>query len=906
MKHGRSSRDDEVSAAEKVGLALHGVGPSQGSWLVRWLQALARLELRKTSAFLWFGLATSALGLMLCTRLELRTRFEDLLPEQSPSVTELRRLMRETARGGQVFVLLDGADRATLRRAADALAPALRDIGSPWVSGAESGVHAARGFLLPRAALFATTSELERIESALRERIAWEVGEALGMNLDDPPPALDLERMLAGSLAPPTLAALEQRFPDGYYEDPSGPANVVVVKTMVSGDDLEQARTAFALVQERVAAVLPAAHTGIRVRFAGDLVTSLAEYGAAQKDLLDVGALGLCLVLAVVVLYFMRWRVLLLMALSIAAGLSWTFGLTALLLGHINLASGSLISLVTGSSINHGIIFMARYYEERSTGRDPEQSVVVAHATTGSATLTAALAGAAAYGCLAVGDFPLLDHFALVGALGMFLCWLSTLLLLGPGLLWLERWRPSRDRGAPWLARFRVHYERPFVYLVSRHARPIALAGGALALAGLIASANYARSWPTESDMRRLQNDLGESNELYAASKRCAEILGAAIESSMVVLADRPEQVPALKQALEAKRDAAASHEKPFEAVHTVFDFVPDDQPRKLALLSTIRAHLQRLERHLDGDRRQRIASLLPPADLAPFGVADLPAEVADPFTDRHGVRGRLALIEPAAGHSDSDLTYLVRWANAFRETQLPSGEVVHGSGRAVVFADMLQAVQTATPRTLALSLCMTTLVVAILFAGWGSRDSPKTAGWGSRDSPKTAGWGSRDSPKTAGWGSRESRDGSRGVRGTLLVFAALFTGLVWLGLMMSATGVRLNFMNFIALPVTFGIAVDYPVNFLTRLRSDPNRDVLAALRGTGGAIILCSLTTVLGYTALLASVNQAIRSLGFLCVLGELACVTAATLLLPAVLIWHQRTRTVRESRRAPVPSSG
>lgn len=65
--------------------------------------------------------------------------------------------------------------------------------------------------------------------------------------------------------------------------------------------------------------------------------------------------------------------------------------------------------------------------------------------------------------------------------------------------------------------------------------------------------------------------------------------------------------------------------------------------------------------------------------------------------------------------------------------------------------------------------------------------------------------------------------------------------------------------------------------------------------RGTGGAIILCSLTTLLGYTALLASVNQAIRSLGLLCMLGELACVTASTLLLPALLIWHQRSRGAR-----------
>jgi predicted RND superfamily exporter protein len=866
MEHGRRAGDEQV--------AVRATGPLPAPRLTLLIEELARLQMRRPSAFLWFGLAVSLIGLLLCTRLTLRTRFEDLLPERSPSVIELGRLMRETERGGQIFVLLEGASRTRLRESADALAALLRDIGPPAVSAAESGVHEARRFLLPRAGLFAGVAELERIDGVLRDRIAWEVGEALGMNLDDPPPRLDLDEMLTSALAPPSLGGLARRFPDGYYEDGSDPANVVVVKTSVPGGDLEQARSVLGRVQQRVAEVLSAPeHSGVRARFAGDLVTGLAEYGAAQQDLLDVGALGLCLVLGVVLLYFMRVRVLLLMALAIAAGLSWTFGCTALWFGHINLASGSLISLVTGSSINHGIIFMARYFEERTTGLDPERSVQVAHAQTAPATLTAALAGAAAYGCLAAGDFPLLDHFALVGALGMFLCWLSTLLLLGPALLYLERWWPiTGDGGAGALQRFRLgrrlrlrhgfrlRYEQPFAFLVSRFARPIALGGGALAVVGLCASVQYARAWPTEHDMRRLQNDLGESSELYAASKRCASILGAAIESSMVVLADRPDQVPALKSALELKRDATASDEKPFEAVHTLFDFVPAEQPRKLSLLSSIRSRLLHLKAHATEEQWQRVESLLPAADLVPFGVDDLPAEVAAPFTDRNGVRGRIALIEPAAGQSDSDLRYLVRWANSFRETHLPNGEVVHGSGRAVVFADMLQAVQSSTPRTLSLSLCMTTLVVAVLF---------------------------------------------RGLRGTLLVFAALFTGLVWLGLMMSAGGVRLNFMNFIALPVTFGIAVDYPVNFLTRLHSDPRRDVLRALRGTGGAIILCSLTTLLGYTALLASVNQAIRSLGLLCVLGELACVTAATLLLPAVLVWRKRSRGLQESRRDPLPAS-
>jgi hypothetical protein len=321
----------------------------------------------------------------------------------------------------------------------------------------------------------------------------------------------------------------------------------------------------------------------------------------------------------------------------------------------------------------------------------------------------------------------------------------------------------------------------------------------------------------------------------------------------MLVLADRPEQVPELVRALEARRDEARSRERPFEAVHSLQRLVPDEQPRKLALLASIRATLLRGRPYLDAERWREIEPLLPPAELAPIGLDTLPAAVAAPFTDRHGVRGRIVLIEPAAGQSDSDLTYLMRWANAFRETRLSSGEVVYGSGRAVVFADMLRAVEVAMPRTLALGLSTTTLVLALFF---------------------------------------------RGARGTWVAFTALLAGLGWLGGMMSLAGVKLNFMNFIALPVTFGIAVDYPVNFLARLRSEPDGDVLRALGGTGGAILSCSATTLLGYGALLVSDNQAIRSLGLLCVMGELACVTAATLVLPAILLSLQRWRAGTRAR--------
>jgi predicted RND superfamily exporter protein len=73
-------------------------------------------------------------------------------------------------------------------------------------------------------------------------------------------------------------------------------------------------------------------------------------------------------------------------------------------------------------------------------------------------------------------------------------------------------------------------------------------------------------------------------------------------------------------------------------------------------------------------------------------------------------------------------------------------------------------------------------------------------------------------------------------------------------------------------------------------------------LRRTGGAVILCSLTTLLGYLALVRSVNFGVRSLGVAAVLGEVSCLLAAVLVLPAALVWWRSRHSDAEAQ----PSAG
>jgi predicted RND superfamily exporter protein len=134
-------------------------------------------------------------------------------------------------------------------------------------------------------------------------------------------------------------------------------------------------------------------------------------------------------------------------------------------------------------------------------------------------------------------------------------------------------------------------------------------------------------------------------------------------------------------------------------------------------------------------------------------------------------------------------------------------------------------------------------------------------------------------------------------VRATLLVGGALLLGVATMTAGSLLAGIKINFFNFVALPTTFGIGVDYLVNVyarydLERARARPADPALAGpgpvervLWTTGGAVVLCSATTIIGYATLLIADNRALVSFGAFAAIGEITCLAAALVVLPACL---------------------
>ncbi|MFO0663597.1 MAG: MMPL family transporter [Polyangiaceae bacterium] len=829
------------------------------------IDALAKRQAESPWLLIFLVALLSGLGLYFTTRLELRTRYDQLLPDSQPSVIELRRVTENTNTSQSIVVMLEGNDTALLRKFGDALVPEVKALGPSVVSHAEDGIHEARNYLQPRSGLFAKRADLEKFHDDLEARWDWEVGKAQDTNLDDDaaePPKIDAE--MARKRFGLGDKDKKERFPDGYYQTPEGNALVVMIGTPIQAGDLAGSE----VVRDKVEAVVSKVHArpefaSVKVGYAGDLITSLAEYGTIKRDLFEVGLTGIAMVLCVVLLYFMRARALVVMAITILCGLCWTFGLTQVAIGHVNVATGFLFSIVAGNGINVGVLYLARYYEERRAGANAAEAILTTHRATWQSTLVAAVVAAAAYMSLSVTDFRAFKHFAFIGASGMICCWLVTLLLL-PALLVVfdaKTVHVAANENMGLFARLRrsgISYGRAFSYLVPKAPRLILGLGVLIAIAGAALSVRYAKSDPMEYDLRKVQNARSETGDMYRISDLSVKILGE-YKSAMVVLCKTPEQAQMLEESLQVRWNAAPEGQKPFEGVHALMDFVPKEQAEKLPTLVAIRDRLIRAhEKNMISEKDwKELEPILPTDKVVPFTAKDLPEDLARSFTDKSGTRGTLVLIQPTVGQDDEDLRYLIRYADSFRETILPNGDLVRGSGRAVVFADILKAVTSDIPKAVSLSLVMTFLTVFLAF-----RRGPQS----------------------------------------LSVLAALFVGLAGVAIYMQVTHIKINFLNFAALPITFAIGVDYAVNLMQRYHADGgSRRILSALETTGGAVVLCSLTTILGYLALVRSHNQAIGSLGRLAVMGEISCLLAAVLVLPAG--WYLLEQRADRNRKDKAP---
>jgi predicted RND superfamily exporter protein len=804
---------------------------------------------------LLFGLWIAAIIPTL--RLELHTDMAELLPDEHPAVVALRRLAGRQKSSTNLALLFESPDPAANLRFAAATKPALEKLvpqvfsdieWSPdrsvpdyttrwkWLYVDKEDLDAAEQLLDRIAAsrssplMIDLEGDAEEELKKLRARLDEKIPSAANTSAANPSSA----NPKGGSGTTPTPAA-PIASPRDHFIGQEGGKHSLGVMLWRRGDGLASLgdRESVAAVRAVVAQLAPTSfHPQMTVYLSGPIAMAIDEHDAIRSDLTLATAVCTSLVMLVIFLHFRRWALLWVIGAPAVLGLFLALALAQLSIHYLNANTAFLISIILGNGINTPIILLARYGEERRAGVGVQSALLTAMTSTLAATATATAGASIAYGSLLFTSFRGFNQFGLVGGAGMLLVWLVTFLLVPPMVLLGERIRPgcmtpkSSLLGTPFRGLAALCIRRPAVTLV--------IAGGLL-LAVLPSLRAYLHD-PVEWNFANLRNRETETQRSWAKMYAIGmgNVGAGHIATDAVLLVDDPAQAEAVAEALRSKDRALPPQRHIIKEVRTLRTFLPNQQEAKLAILTRLRQKIDK-HRHLLSDGEwQELEPFRPPDHLRPLTVNDLPTRVLESFTEVDGQRGRLIGID-AENFQDWDGHDLLRLAEALRVEALGKTWVAASTG--TVFGGMIEAIVHDGPRVTLAALVGVSLLALCSF----------------------------------------------GLRGSLPVLSSLFLGLGWLGGLLCLLKLKLNFVNFVALPITLGVGMDYASNIWSRFGKEDRPDIVAVIGETGTAVALCSLTTIIGYSSLLLANNRALQTFGLIADLGELTCLLAALLVLPA-----------------------
>lgn len=781
----------------------------------------------------------------------LRSELEHLLPKSAPSVKAIEEMRARLPGLQHLGVVVDAGQAANLPQAErflDDLARKIRAYPPELVRAVRLGNQAEREFLEKHAPIYLDHADLVTVRERIEARRDWEVAKAADQLLDEdeaPPPLdfADIEQKYRAAVGG------GERVPSGRFSSKELAHSLLVVDVAPFSTGQGQGAELLRRVKADVAALGgPDKYApGMRLGYAGDIAIGVEETQALKEDLSLSSVIVLLLVGGALLAYFRWYRSMLVLIPPLLLATAYTFALASLppfSVTELNSNTAFLGSIIVGNGINFGIILLARYTEERRRGGKLEDSLIIAVWGARPGTLSASLAASAAYGSLILTEFRGFRQFGYIGLIGMVLSWAVSFVLIPPLCALLDRnggsgRSPATTTGA---------VMGKVADAVTRYPRAILALGGVLTLASILKLTTVSEK-NLEHDFSKLRRaDTWVDGEGHWGRKMDA-VLGSYLTPT-VILTDAPDQAERVRDELAALRKEPPLSEM-VTRVFSVNDVIPPEQEKKLEEAAKIRAALTpRIRAQIPEDKRDLVERLLSQEVPRPVGPDDLPPRLLVGLRERDGSVGKTVVVFPRPSRELWQGPPLAAFVASLRGAAEEAKPPARVAGSLPLSADILASVRR---DGVFASVAAFLGVLAVVFGLF------------------------------------------RFSRTTLLVIGSLVVGVAWLGAFAMLTGVKVNFANFIAFPITFGIGVDYAVNVMSRYLSDGERDVRPAIRATGGAVALCSVTTVVGYSSLLLAENRALFLFGLLAVLGEVVCLLAGVLLLPAVLLLMPKSRAAQ-----------
>ncbi|MCK4835420.1 MAG: MMPL family transporter [Candidatus Aminicenantes bacterium] len=644
----------------------------------------------------------------------------------------------------------------------------------------------------------------------------------------------------------------------------------------------------------------------IKAGLTGFIAVGRDEMVYSQKSLGYTTLIALIAILVLLIVSFRMWVAPILAIVNLLMGLIWAIGATALVVEQLNIMTQMLAVILIGLGIDFSIHLISSFTEKRSKGGSVSEAMHHAFLKSGKGIITGGLTTACAFYTMTISQSQGMREMGLVAGTGLLAVLLCTLLFLPILLVFRERISEhrltrkkhppktkSRDISFGFLGKIADWLSRKYVFTLL--AALVLSIFFILAASGITFDHNYLNIEPkgltsinlydTVLDKFDMSMDYAmvltnSPEESYRIAREYRKIGTVAITEDISLYLPTPEQqkkrTAYIQEIHESIKASPINNMIRLEDMSAIFSEIKrlemniieiqdmafiggqdkvdtkcksivgdPDNPQSGSIFKELLSILETNQTHIRDELSnfQRLfapylkESILNMASTQPIGINDLPPSILDRYCNKERNRFLVTIFPAESVWQDAE--YLDRFADDLKRVS------ENTTGMPLIFRALVEVIG----RDGGNAALLTLLVVFLLL--WIDFRNPAHA---------------------------------------LMAMIPLAFGIVWMIGLMRLTGMQLTVMNVMGLPMILGIGIDDGVHIVHRWKLEGKTRLNVVFASTGKAILLTSLTTMLGFGSLVFSIWPGFGHLGGALFLGVGACFLTTVLFLSGIIGFIER----------------
>ena len=805
---------------------------------------------------LGFAAIVTVVAGLLASQLKIESDLRALLPAEHPVIVSLEGIEDSFIRLGSINIVAQGGTAEERHAFADAVAEKLEEL--PQISDVEYRLRS--DFFADHALYYLSDEEMDSLDEHVQ---AWTHYETCSREPDlclgEPDP--EAPKRLRELVRDKQGQALERAGFADYYEREGIDALVVLAHPTRDSSDLDfslevTAATRGVIGEVAARADAPWIGSSMSWHVVGPYAVKADENQAIRRDMVISGSFALFGVITILLLLFRSFRAVYTLLIPLLCGVTWSMGVTWILLGHLNTMTSLISTVVMGMGIDAGIHFLHGVRRERQE-HDEYEAISRAFRNLIVPLLIASATTLGAFVVMASSSFPAFKEFGLIAVLGVLLCLLSMVTVF-PALLLLVGVRlpkPEKETGLR-AGIVRGLLRRPGLVFLGL----ILVSGAAYLGASRVAFENNGRMLQSESRRDQVAASTAVISSIFGKDIHAGILVVDSLDRAREILTRAREDLEKRKAAgtsvvaeLFAGVDILPSPEIDPEARKEAIEILVEDVPERTWDKLENQAGKDGNDGNdgnegkddpegLSADDARRLRAMLK-AD--PVRLEEVPPTILAKIRSDDG---RYAIY----AYPDFDAADIQKGVEYMDETAAYVGEGEERFvGETTVYAAMYLMMRDEAPTIIATAAGVIVLLVLLQ------------------------------------------------LRSLFLVVVTLLPLVIsvwWLLGLMGAFDIRFTLFNIPILPAVLGIGVDNGVYLTDRIRrlmgDDPANGLRRALRETGGAILAATTTTALGFATFILADSGGLKGIGIVAVLGILCAAAAALLTIPCLFALAGRLR--------------